>query len=284
MNKLVTFYNNYSYHQKSYSNPLTETMAGPVAPHSIIVHSSVSTELDFDHTKALKTVLQDCTDEQIIAEFAQRVKDQRHKEIKDGIEAKYRFERIIGEGSSGTVHLVFDSTGKGFACKVIQKNKMNDSASLLTEIKIMKQVNHRNVVSLVETFESPICHWMIMELTNCGGLREILSNEGHISEIDSCRLIKQMLEGIHYLHSQGIVHRDLKIDNILFDGDIRSGEIKIADFGLSAFVTPGTKGYDALDSTKRKTYAGMTEPWGTGTVACIDFAIVFDVIMLTSFY
>lgn len=256
-------------------------MAGPIAPHTVLVHSSVSTELDFDHTKALRTVLEDCTDEQIIAEFAQRMKDQRHKETKDSVEAKYRFERVIGEGSSATVHLVFDKdTGKGFACKVIHKSKMNDSASLLTEIKIMKQVNHRNVVSLVEIFESPICHWMIMELTNCGGLREILSTQGHLSEMECCRLVKQLLEGIHYLHSQGIVHRDLKIDNILFDGDVRTGEVKIADFGLSAFVIPGTKGYDAADSTKRKTYTGMTEPWGTGTIANIDLGTVFSIASL----
>ena len=210
-------------------------------------------------------MLQDCTDEQIIAEIAQRSEDRNHKLITDNINKKYRFEKIIGKGSSGVVHLVVNrETGKEFACKVVQRSKMNDATSLNIEINIMKIVNHKNVVALTELFESPKCRWFVMELTTSGGLREILSHYDHLSEVTACKLMKQLLEGVHYLHNQGIVHRDLKVDNILFNGDLKTGEIKIADFGLSALLTPGTKGYHLTDSVKRKSFAGMTEPWGTG--------------------
>lgn len=240
-------------------------MAGPC--HNVIVHSSISTELDTNHEKALRTILQDCTDEQIIAEIALREENKQHKMINESITKKYRFEKIIGKGSSGVVHLVVNrNTGKEYACKVVQRNKMNDAKSLNIEIKIMNIVNHRNVVALTELFESPKCRWFVMELTTSGGLRELLSNFDHLSEITVCKLMRQLLEGVHYLHNQGIVHRDLKVDNILFNGDLKTGEIKIADFGLSALVTPGTGGYHATDSVKRKAYVGLTEPWGTGTI------------------
>lgn len=241
--------------------------------HDVIVHSSISTELDTNHEKALRTMLQDCTDEQIIAEIAQRNEDVKHKLVSDAINKKYRFEKIIGKGSSGVVHLVVNrETGKEFACKVVQRSRLNDATSLNIEIKIMKIVNHRNVVALTELFESPKCRWFVMELMTGGGLRELLSNYGHLSEVTACKLMRQLLEGVHYLHNQGIVHRDIKVDNILFHGDLKTGEIKIADFGLSALATPGAGGYHATDSLKRKTYTGLTEPWGTGRNAWTIFA------------
>lgn len=77
--------------------------------------------------------------------------------------------------------------------------------------------------------------------------------------------MKQMLQGIHYLHSRGIVHRDLKMDNILIAGEATTGDIKLADFGLSALVEIGRNGYDANESSKRKQYTGLEEMWGTPT-------------------
>ena len=67
------------------------------------------------------------------------------------------------------------------------------------------------------------------------------------------RLVKQILEGLQYLHNQGVVHRDIKIDNILFQGDVRTGSIKIADFGLSALIKGEEMGYPS-DPIRRKKF------------------------------
>ena len=69
--------------------------------------------------------------------------------------------------------------------------------------------------------------------------------------------------GVHYLHSMGVVHRDLKLENILLKRTQDSYDIKIADFGLSALVRIGEDGYHTGRSSRRKLYTGLHEPWGT---------------------
>jgi serine/threonine protein kinase len=75
--------------------------------------------------------------------------------------------------------------------------------------------------------------------------------------------MRQILNGLHYLHSLGIVHRDLKLDNLLLKGTGENAEIKIADFGLSALVRLGEGGYDTKESSKRKAFKGLSDMWGT---------------------
>ena len=141
---------------------------------------------------------------------------------------------------------------------------MNDASSMGTEIEIMKRVRHRHVVSLVELFESPSCLWLILELIEGGDLRSLLAHHSHYSEAMASRHMRQILEGVHYLHSRGVVHRDIKLDNILLHGrSSDGGEVKIADFGLSALIQVGTKGYDPQESGKRKRYNKLNDRWGT---------------------
>ena len=228
--------------------------------------SCLSTEFDFNYSVALATVRQDCTDEKIMAEIFQLALKKEEKAAFDRVHRKYRFENIIGKGSSGIVHLVIHKeTGKKYACKVLVRNAMNDHDSMSIEIEIMKTVNHDNVVVLHELFESATRLWLIMELTNTGGLRSIFRKDVTLPEADTRRLVMQMLSAIRYLHNLGIIHRDLKIENILFLGKASTGIIKIADFGLSAVITPGTKGYHPSDSNKRKKFTGMSDRCGTGT-------------------
>lgn len=118
---------------------------------------------------------------------------------------------------------------------------MNDAQSMTTEIEIMKRIRHRYIVSLYELFESAQCMWLILELVEGTGLRGVLANTQHYSEVIAARYIKQMLLGVHYLHNHGVIHRDLKIDNMLLHGSLENGIVKIADFGLSALIKPGTK-------------------------------------------
>ena len=96
--------------------------------------------------------------------------------------------------------------------------QMNDSESMNTEIEIMKRVRHENVVTLYELFESAKCMWLILELVDGTGLRGGLANSTHYTEQLASRYVGQICAGLHYLHTRGVVHRDLKIDNILLIG------------------------------------------------------------------
>ena len=231
------------------------------------VHVQPSLDLDPHHDIALNTLLKDCTDDQILAEIARRGIDVQREVSEAMVKEKYKFERILGHGASGSVHLVkHKKSGIRYACKTIKKDGgMNDADSMSTEIEIMKIVRHKNIVGMFELYESSSCMWLILELVEGGCLNFFISEMDHYSEnIVSC-LFKQALAGVHYLHSQGIVHRDLKLDNILLHGKAADGDVKIADFGLSAIVKVGSQGYDRNESAKRKGFRELHEMWGTAS-------------------
>ena len=136
---------------------------------------------------------------------------------------------------------------------------------MATEIEILKRVRHPHVIALYEVFESGPTMWLIMELVNGGNLKFFTHSRQKYPEKVVAHHFKQILEGLHYLHSQGVVHRDLKLANVLLKGDRLHGEIKIADFGLSALVPASDKLYDRETSIKRKSYNGLHHSWGTAT-------------------
>ena len=111
----------------------------------------------------------------------------------------------MGHGASAEVFRVKQrQTGDIFACKIIRKDgNMNDISSMTTEIEIMKRVRHRHVVSLIELFESPTCLWLILEMVDGGDLRSLLATRSHYSEAMASQHMRQILEGLHYLHGRG---------------------------------------------------------------------------------
>lgn len=239
----------------------------PVNP-DIKVHSVVSMDLDYDHIKSMNVPLGECSDEQLLAEVARRKLD-LHDKITDAlIKETYDIGKILGHGASGKVYLAtHKQTGQKFACKVVKKNNsMNDAQSMSTEIEIMKRIRHRNIVSMYELYETPKCLWIILELVDGGDLHHFLAHTLHYNEVMAARQFKQVLSGLHYLHSLGVVHRDLKLDNILMSGSGASSEMKIADFGLSALVRIDEEGYDPEESGKRKNYRALKDVRGFATL------------------
>ena len=207
----------------------------------IKVHSMISTSFDKDHENTMLLPLCEITDEELMAEVARRKLDVHHNITDNLVRETYIIGDKLGHGASGEVYLTTHKhTKHKFALKIIRKDQvMNDLQSMVTEIEIMKRVRHRHVVSMYELYESPRCQWLILELVTGGSLQEYILKTTQYSEESVIRLVMQILLGLQYLHSLGIVHRDLKVENILLQGVGSKSEIKIADFGLSAFVGVG---------------------------------------------
>lgn len=190
-------------------------------------------------------------------------------DIEEMVLELYDFGKLIGRGASGEVHVVREkSTGTLYACKSVRlNNRMNDHRTMATEICILKRAHHENIVCMHEIFEARDATWFILDLVK-GDLIEGLTLLPSYSEASIAELFKQLLQGVQYLHSIGVVHRDLKIDNLLYSlessgAGVREGEsggevklkVKIADFGLSAQISA-----DAFGS---KSSRSLKEMWGT---------------------
>jgi len=134
-------------------------------------------------------------------------------------------------------------TGRQYACKVMHLPSptkaggaaSNDSSreDIFYEINVLCGLKHVNVTVLKEYFEEGNQVYLVMELVKGGELLEALMDKGYYSEEDTRNCFKQLLEGIEYLHSKNVAHRDLKLENLLLTEKGKIDNIKIADFGLS---------------------------------------------------
>jgi len=185
----------------------------------------------------------------------------------------YNVERIIGEGSFGTVKLCNHKiTKQPYAMKIINKTKMNKSQLelLQREIIIMSKLSHPHIVHLEEAFDTDKTTCLVLELITGGSILTRLLTVGPYPEPDACVIMKQLLEACQYMSSCGIAHRDLKPDNILITDE---GEIKISDFGLSKDFTTsilvsavGTANYVAPEVLSGAEYNSACDVWSCGVI------------------
>ncbi|ODQ50972.1 kinase-like protein, partial [Saitoella complicata NRRL Y-17804] len=183
------------------------------------------------------------------------------KEALKGFDSKYTLAEVLGKGSFATVHrAVSRSTGQSVAVKVIRKKRFAalPQASVLfrREVEILRQLEHPSVVEYVDYFEDQSTIWLVMELVPGGDLGELVSEQGPFTSDDTWTriIVKQILEGVQYLHSLGITHRDLKPENILLRDDYAHEEptAKITDFGLAKAISPTA----ATQATFLQTFCG----------------------------
>eukprot|EP01127_Copromyxa_protea_P020412 TRINITY_DN6836_c0_g2_i1.p1 TRINITY_DN6836_c0_g2~~TRINITY_DN6836_c0_g2_i1.p1 ORF type:complete len:1147 (-),score=237.16 TRINITY_DN6836_c0_g2_i1:39-3479(-) len=158
------------------------------------------------------------------------------KVSQNGKVGKYVLKYKLGTGSVGVVRLgVDEKTDVKYAIKVILKGKCSDMSRIDNEIKAMMMLEHRHIVCLEEVFESTSSVFFVMELCVGGSLYELMDNTA-LSEPMARFFYAQIIDAVAYCHSQGICHRDLKLDNILL---YDNKTIKITDFGHAGIFSEG---------------------------------------------
>ncbi|CDU16485.1 CAMK/CDPK protein kinase [Plasmodium yoelii 17X] len=145
-------------------------------------------------------------------------------------------EEPLGKGTYGCVYKATDKLLKiQRAVKVVSKKKLKNIPRFRQEIDIMKNLDHPNVIKLLETFEDEEQIYLIMDLCTGGELFDKIIKKGSFVEMYASFIMKQIFSVLNYLHIRNICHRDIKPENFLFYDKSTESLIKIIDFGLAAY-------------------------------------------------
>ena len=152
----------------------------------------------------------------------------------DPVTDKYHITAKIGDGTYGQVYRAeHKRTGTIHAIKQIPKSKIKKYERLETEIKILLETDHPNIIKLHEKIEDERNVYLVMEDCSGGELFDFIIDSGSFSERQACNVFSQIANSIKYLHAQNICHRDLKPENLLLSQPNNAESIKLIDFGLS---------------------------------------------------
>ena len=190
----------------------------------------------------------------------------------------YLIKDSIGNGGYAKVYLgTHIPTKENVAIKVIDKEELFEEEinkkRLLLEISILKKVRHKNIIKLYEIMETPQTIYLVMEYCNSGELFDFIVSKDKLNENQACSFYQEIIDALSYLHSQNIVHRDVKPENILLNRINRKINCKLIDFGISRtcqnnelVTTPcGTASYASPEMHKGEAYNPiLSEVWSSG--------------------
>jgi 5'-AMP-activated protein kinase catalytic alpha subunit len=190
----------------------------------------------------------------------------------------YKILKMIGKGSFGKVHLgLHILTGKKVAIKCIDKAHIKEEKAqkkIIQEVKILRSLDNINIIRILEVFENKKYVFIVTEFATNGDLLKYMRENGLLKEKMTKKIAVQILRGLEYCHSKNILHRDVKLDNILLDSKMR---VKLCDFGVSRFMPSaadelvfercGTPAYIAPEVISGTGYAGFNaDIWSLGVL------------------
>ena len=190
-------------------------------------------------------------------------------------ETQFILGKKIGQGTFATVRLATHiKTNEIVAIKILEKEKMKEIDKIRSnrEIKILKKMRHRNIVHLYNDINTEKLIYLIMEYVKGKELLTYINEKNKLNENESCYYFQQIISGIEYLEKLKIVHRDIKLENIIIEDN---KNIKILDFGLSNFYQKnnilysscGSLCYASPEMVEGKKYSGScVDIWSSGIV------------------
>lgn len=191
----------------------------------------------------------------------------------------YKLDKVLGEGSFAVVRKgIKKSTNEDFAIKIIDKTNLesDDQLALQTEVEILSQIDHPNIVKLHEIYDEKTRFSMCMELMTGGELFDRIVEKEHYSEKEAADTIRPIVDALRYCHSMGIAHRDLKPENLLYASADPNSILKITDFGLAKVINNdlmttacGTPGYVAPEILEGKGYDLAVDYWSIGVIVYV---------------
>uniref|UniRef100_A0A8C3FWD2 non-specific serine/threonine protein kinase n=1 Tax=Chrysemys picta bellii TaxID=8478 RepID=A0A8C3FWD2_CHRPI len=167
----------------------------------------------------------------------------------ENVEDHYEMGEELGSGQFAIVRKCREKkSGLEYAAKFIKKRRLSSSRrgvsreEIEREVDILREIQHPNIITLHDIFENKTDVVLILELVSGGELFDFLAEKESLTEEEATQFLKQILDGVHYLHSKRIAHFDLKPENImLLDKNVPNPRIKLIDFGIAHKIEAGTE-------------------------------------------
>ncbi|PJF20021.1 hypothetical protein PSACC_00162 [Paramicrosporidium saccamoebae] len=211
--------------------------------------------------------------------------------VSEASAGQYIFQRLLGAGSFSKVKLAVDRrTGDAVAVKMMDIDEVRQSVrlqeTLSREIEILQRIRHPNIVRFREAtlMKDTIC--IVMDYVPGQELFQYVARKKRLGEQETAKILREVLVAIKHLHQNNIVHRDLKLENILIDDRVGRVKVTLVDFGLARIVRNyplmtrcGSEEYAAPEVIVGEPYDGrLSDAWSFGVImyACLIGSLPFN--------